>query len=176
MDSLEAKSEQIARTVQGFLAESGARLAAVDVMTDSPCCIPPETTALELVRLFHAKGFRHLLVCRADGRLAGVISDRDVLRCLGPEKRPDRAALEQLRAGQLMSTDLVTVAPDTPLEKTIGLMLQQGISCLPVVVGDRLMGIVTNTDLHLTLERLLQALKQAGTEEPLGSAACNLRI
>ena len=140
-------------------------------MTAAPTCISPNATVLELVQLFHDRQFRHPLVTDATGRLVGVISDRDVLRCLGPQRRPERSVLEGITAGEIMSTDLVTVSPSMPLERAVVLMSEQGISCLPVLAGGTLVGIVTNTDLHVVLQLLLQTLRQSLSEESLLAAA-----
>src|SRR4051812_16454339 len=76
------------------------------VMTPAPSCISPDTTVLDLVNLFHAREFRHPLVADENGRLVGVISDRDVLRCFGPDTHPKTEALAAIRAADIMSSEL----------------------------------------------------------------------
>jgi acetoin utilization protein AcuB len=143
-------------------------LQVEQVMTRVPKCVAPETTAYELVKVFHTKGFRHLLVTNDEGLLVGVVSDRDVLRCFGgPNHSPRREELESITVAELMSTDLITVGPDVPMQRAVGLMLQQGISCLPVLENGLLRGIVTNTDLLMLLEILMQTLRHASLEELL---------
>jgi CBS domain-containing protein len=127
-------------------------------MTASPRCISPDTTALELVDLFHTQEFRHPLVVNAAGHLIGVISDRDVLRCFGHERHPKVELLAGIRASEIMSTELVTVEPDAPLETAVSMMLDFGISCLPVVSNERLVGILTATDVYIVSHLLLQSL------------------
>lgn len=131
------------------------------VMTANPICISPDTTLLELVKLFHAKEFRHPLVTDANGQLVGVVSDRDVIRCFGPGRYPDQNVLEGVTAAEIMSRDLVTLAPDAPLEQAIELICGYGINCLPVVEGTKLVGILTSTDLYVVLETLLQTFHQS---------------
>jgi len=116
------------------------------------------------------------MVTDAAGRLIGVISDRHVIRCLGPGQHPDRAALARITAAGIMSTNLVTVRPDTPLERAVMLMTEQGISCLPVLVDRTLVGILTNTDLHVVLQILLQTLRRSLLAESIGSAASSPQI
>jgi predicted transcriptional regulator len=58
---------------------------------------------------------------------------------------------------ELMSTDLVTVRPETPLDQAVTLMVEEGISCLPVLNETELVGILTNTDLHVVLQVFLQS-------------------
>jgi len=171
MDRLDVKRLQVLEAL-GAGDRPGRRggLRVGRVMTAVPSCIPPETDVVELIRLFHTKRFRHLLVTCEENRLIGVISDRDVIRCLGPDKFPKRSALRRITAAEIMSTDLVTVGPDVPLEQAVGLMIDQGISCLPVLADGTLLGIVTNTDLHLVLQILLETVRQSSLEESVATA------
>jgi acetoin utilization protein AcuB len=140
------------------------------VMTSQPTCIRAETRVMELIRLFHAEQFRHLVVVDEERSLVGVLSDRDVLRCLGPEKSPDPSVLDGIRAGDLMSTDLITVTPGTTLEQAVGLMIQHGINCLPVQVDSTLVSILTGTDLDIVLQALLQTVRWSLSAEPVESS------
>lgn len=126
-----------------------------DAMTPSPMTVRPHESVLQLVHTFHEKRFRHLLVTDVDGRLLGIVSDRDVGRCFGPAGRPDEATLAAIRTEEIMSRDLITIDADAPLTAAIDLMYGQGVSCLPVVSGDRLVGIITTTDLLRLLRRVL---------------------
>lgn len=155
MDHLDAKRLAFDNFLANTTIEVGEPLTIAQVMTRRPICIEPEVSVYELVQLFHAKRFRHLLVADRDGRLVGVISDRDVLRCFGPEGSPDRAKLESITAESLMSTDVITIEPTTLLADAVSAMLVHGINCLPVISAGKLCGIVTSTDIYLVLERLL---------------------
>ena len=114
----------------------------------------------ELVKILNERGHRHLLVTDETNRLVGVVSDRDIGRCFGPGKYPDEEALKQITAGELMSTNVITIDPDAPLQSAVGLMVEHGISCLPVLMGGGVVGILTDTDLRLVLEILLQTLRE----------------
>jgi acetoin utilization protein AcuB len=167
LDSKRAEVREILRDTERLGQQKG--LVVGQVMTPSPSCITPETNALELVRLFHAKQFRHLLVEDEEGHLVGVISDRDVIRCLGPDHSPQRATLARITAAEIMSTDLVTANLEMPLEEAVARMLEEGISCLPVVSGQRLVGILTNTDLHVVLQLLLRMARSSNWEESVAT-------
>ena len=108
--------------------------------------------SMAMVReLFLAAPFHHLLVMEGE-ELVGILSDTDLYKALSPylespgENQRDRDTLSR-RVHQVMSRDLVTVAPECPLEEAASLMLVRGISCLPVVNGNTLEGIVTWRDL-----------------------------
>ena len=127
------------------------------IMTPQPFCVTPQHTAAQLVDLFHANRFRHFLV--ADGaKLVGVISDRDVIRLFGTTDSLEPEYLESVLVGELMSTDLITIAADATLRDAATLMVENGINCLPVVGDGQAIGIVTSTDIFLSLEQLLQAV------------------
>jgi acetoin utilization protein AcuB len=164
MDRISAKQAR----VSAVLMDSGRQgdLLVRDVMTVAPSCVPPTTTVPELIDLFHAKLFRHMLVTCPERGLVGVISDRDVIRCLGPDKAPKRSRLATISAGDIMSTDILTIGPNTPLGKAVQIIVDQGISCLPVLVDGTPVGILTNTDLHVVLQSLLQTLPGLSSEKP----------
>jgi CBS domain-containing protein len=166
MNRLDIKRIQIREAVRrlGGCPEQG-RLKVRDVMTPAPTCIASSTSVLDMVRMFQAKEFRHLLVTDPRGRLLGLVSDRDVLRCFGPGKYPDQEKLAGIAALEIMSADLITTSPDVSLLSAAGEMLGHGISCLPVLADDKLVGILTNTDLETVLEVLLQTSQAALAEQ-----------
>jgi acetoin utilization protein AcuB len=167
MDRFDFKRVQVLRALETFRdGQAGHTILAEQVMTPAPVCVSPDTSLPELVEIFQTRGFRHLLVTDAQGRLRGVVSDRDVLRSMGPGTAY-KEVLAGIVAGELMSTDLVTVGPRTPVTEAIVTLMEHGISCVPVIDGGRLLGILTNTDLHVLLQMLLQASRLTGSEQPL---------
>jgi CBS domain-containing protein len=93
---------------------------------------------------------RHIPVVRL-GRLVGVVSERDLLRAslssLAHRSDERRAFLEGVDIAQVMSAPPVTVGPDASVEEAACVMADRKIGCLPVVDGDELVGLVTETDL-----------------------------
>jgi CBS domain-containing protein len=94
---------------------------------------------------------RHMPVVRG-GRLVGVVSERDLLRAslsnltaFGNEQR--RAFLQAVEIRRVMSAPPVTIHPDATPEEAALVMAEKKIGCLPVVDGDDLVGLVTETDL-----------------------------
>jgi acetoin utilization protein AcuB len=155
MDQIDAKRARLNEFLQQT-ADASEPLTVAHVMTRKPICVRPDVSAYDLVHLFHEKRFRHLLVTDDSSRLAGVISDRDVLRCFGPTGSPSRESLAAVTAATLMSTDVITIEPQTALADAVGTMLTHGINCLPVVSAGKLCGIVTSTDVYLVVECLLR--------------------
>jgi len=170
-DHVTAKQHQIVDALDDLERLSHQEgLLVGQVMTGRPSCITPDTPLLKLLNLFHAKQFRHLLVVDDDGVLIGVISDRDVMRCLGPERSPNAAVLNRITARNIMSTDLITATPGTSLDRAVTLMIDHGISCLPVQIDSTLVGILTNTDLNVMLQVLLQSIPWSSSAELVKTA------
>lgn len=84
-----------------------------------------------------ADEIHHLLVVDANGKLVGVVSDRDLLRAAGPAEP----------VWKVMSHDVATVGPATPAAFAVERMLRGKYCALPVIDdGGRPIGIVTSTD------------------------------
>ncbi|MFQ5689753.1 MAG: glutamate-cysteine ligase family protein [Gemmatimonadota bacterium] len=100
---------------------------------------------LELVaNLMDWHHVRHVPVEDGEHRLLGLVTRRTLLRFLATDEA--READRPVPVSQIMERDLVTVAPDTSTLDAIELMRARGISCLPVVRGDRLIGMITERD------------------------------
>lgn len=95
---------------------------------------------------------RHLPVLQ-QGRLAGIVSQRDLLahslsRTLDFDPQDRRSFLKSVDVSEAMTRDVVTVDPGTSLEEAARLLIRHQIGCLPVVGGDGVaVGLVTETDL-----------------------------
>lgn len=93
---------------------------------------------------------RHMPVVE-NGRLLGIVSDRDLRRSLdvipGPGRGGVQNALER-PISELMSSDVITVNPETDMVEVIDLMLDHRIGAIPVVEGDslRVLGIISYID------------------------------
>jgi CBS domain-containing protein len=102
--------------------------------------------------LMRQERIRHLPVLDADGLVCAVVSQRDLfrgalLRALGYGGRAEDRVLGQVVVKEAMSAELYTTTPDTPVGEAARLMIERKIGCLPVVDGEKLVGIVTETDL-----------------------------
>jgi acetoin utilization protein AcuB len=118
------------------------------IMRSSPVTVTPDASLAEARGLTLERGIRHVLVVD-DGRLAGIVSDRDL-----------KAARGEPVVGDIMTRAVITVSPDAPVEEAARIMVRERISALPVTLDERLVGIVTETDV---LRLFVVAL---GTMEP----------
>lgn len=130
-----------------------------DLMTSRVVTLAPHHTFGEAVCLMANRPFRHFLVVHPDGRLAGVLSDRDLLRVLG------RTPVWQSKTvGEVMTRDTVTVNPETPLSTAVEEMLGRRINCLPVVDHKgKVCGIVTSTDLLAAFQKIQASLERVSS-------------
>jgi acetoin utilization protein AcuB len=121
-----------------------------DWMTRSPVTILPDAPLREAMRLLRQHRIRHLPVV-SEGKLCGVLSDRDIKLAMPPlERSYPPARLEQMydrRVSEIMTKDVLTVAPGDSLLEAARLMRQRKISCLPVIYNNHLVGILTETDI-----------------------------
>jgi CBS domain-containing protein len=93
---------------------------------------------------------RHMPVVQG-GRLVGVVSERDLLRAslsvLSEHRDAERRAfLHVVEISRVMSTPPIVIGPDATIEQAALLMADKKIGCLPVVAGEELVGMVTETD------------------------------
>jgi CBS domain-containing protein len=94
---------------------------------------------------------RHLPIVEGE-RLVGIISQRDLFKAslasvMGHDYAETREHLKSVAIRDAMVTEVITVGPDTDVQKAGRIMLEKKIGCLPVVEGDRLVGLVTETDI-----------------------------
>jgi CBS domain-containing protein len=120
------------------------RVEVRHLMTRDVSVVASHTQTDELRRLMNEKHMHHALVCNSDGQLQGVVSDRDLVG----------ETVES--AARVMTPKPMTVRPDTTASAAIAMMLEHHISCLPVIHDDQICGILTRTDLLLSLQCMLQ--------------------
>lgn len=106
-------------------------------MTSDPATIGPEDTLATAHTKMEAGAFRQLPVV-IDEKLVGIITDRDI-----------RAHLRQMRitkVSEVMTEDVITITPKTPMVEAAQILIRHKIGGLPVVAGEKLVGIITVTD------------------------------
>ncbi len=119
---------------------------ATDLVT-----ISPEDNYRNAKQLIEKKHVHHLLVTEG-GELIGIITDRDI-REAGPSDATSleihelKGLLEKLKVKEIMTKDVVTVKPDTPLKEAAQKLFDGGFHSLPVMDGKKPIGIITSTDL-----------------------------
>ena len=152
-DRVFAKRQQIYRILSGDLpALVESRMCVRHLMTDQLITVLPTCSAGEVRNLFPNQYIRHVLVCTAAGKLVGIISDRDL------------ANTSANTAKELMTPHPITVEPDCLIGPAVTLKMQNQISCLPVVKDGKVCGVLTSTDLMMSLQCSLQVLQRIAAE------------
>ncbi len=122
-----------------------------DVMTPHVVTLKHNDSLRSADDLMKTGRIRHLPVLDDDGKLAGILSQRDVfhsglLRALGYGSHAKAQALASLLVKEAMHTDVRTIGADVPLVDAASALLEHKIGCLVVVEGDRVAGILTESD------------------------------
>ena len=135
----------------------------------NPVTINPDASFFEAQNLIQEKGVRHLPVVDENNRLLGIVTESDI-RGAGPSDvsmlsvQEASSLLRNLKVSAFMTRKekLVTITPDALIEEAAQLMHDHKIGCLPVVEGETLYGIFTETD---AMDHLVDVfgLKQRGT-------------
>jgi CBS domain-containing protein len=120
------------------VADSGS-CQVTEVMGTELFTLTPDTVVASARRLAFDNGIRHLLVLDG-GTLTGIVCDEDL-----------RTASRDALVGELMRTPVLCIAPDTTVDEAAELMDEHGVSCLPVVRGSELVGLVTREALALAM-------------------------
>ena len=112
-----------------------------DVMTQSPTTCEPSTTVVEAAKVMAKEDVGPIPVVE-DGRLVGLVTDRDlVIRVIAEGRDPNSTTI-----GDIATGDLATVSPDQSLDEALRIMAQKQVRRIPVVENDRIVGIVAQAD------------------------------
>ena len=121
----------------------------------------PIVSVSDLRKVFRAHRIRRLPVVEAE-RLVGIVTLTDLHKLIFP----DEDAVElidptHLTVGDMMTPEPMTTTPETPLEKVAVMMARNKVSSLPVVEGEDLVGIITETDIFRAVIDLVGVLTES---------------
>ena len=172
-----------------------------DIMTSPAITVRAGTHIPEVARLLRAHQISGMPVLGEDGALMGIVTDHDLILRNAPVREPRYFAIlsgyiplsleehrhykEQLRhtmavtAGDMTEPGIPTVAPETPLEQAMELMLDPKVTMLPVLDNGEVVGVVTRTDLVRLIEKLEGAVDpdaaaQEETSAPVLAGLCEV--
>ncbi|WP_028585893.1 CBS and ACT domain-containing protein [Desulfogranum mediterraneum] len=140
------------------------------IMHSELVTVAPTTTLVEARDLIADKGIDHLLVVDKEGQLVGLLSDRDLKQNWASPATTLSTheltyLLQKVEVGQIMVKTVITVEPDTTIERAAYIMQTNNISSLPVMESGALVGIITSTDVMAVL---LQAIGMGEDSVRLG--------
>ena len=116
---------------------------ARDIMTPAVEHLSIEATGLDAAKTLAKEGVGVVPVCEPDGHLRGVVTDRDlVVGVLAEGKDP-----ASVRLGELIGEEAVTIGADDSLDLAIKTMQDHKVRRLPVIDGQKLVGIISQADI-----------------------------
>ena len=148
-------------------------LTAKDIMNLEVCTVAEDTELKELAALFVKHNYKTLPVVDSGGRLVGVVSQTDLVEQDKPLHIPTVISLfdwviylespkvftEEVRkvsarkVGEICAREVITCTPDTPVDEVASLMVEHKVHLLPVLDGDRLVGVVSRLDIIRSMSR-----------------------
>ncbi|BCM20904.1 CBS domain-containing protein [Mesorhizobium sp. J8] len=153
-------------------------MQARDIMTTGALTVTPQSSIAKAAQLMLAHRISGLPVVDQAGALVGIVTERD-LACrpeisTAPRHEkwvqlwltPDELAEEYVHSrgrtvGEVMTRKVVSITPETPLDKVVALMIRDGVKRLPVVQDAMVIGIVSRADLLRRLAARLDSLPEA---------------
>jgi len=113
-----------------------------DVMTKDVKTVEPDSSVKEIVAAMNKFDIGSIIVVQ-DDKPVGVVSERDILRrvvepCLSPEK---------ITARQIMTSPVITICESSSMNNVVKLMAGKRVRKIPVMRKDKLVGIITYTDI-----------------------------
>jgi acetoin utilization protein AcuB len=128
-------------------------------MTAPVTSLPSSASLLEAGLLLRAGRIRHIPIID-DGRLVGILSDRDIQRCapsmLSRVSADEyNAIFENTLVARVMTRNPQHISPDAPLKSVATVLREHKVGCLPVVENGQVVGIITKDDMLAALVRLL---------------------
>jgi acetoin utilization protein AcuB len=134
-------------------------------MTRHPITVSPDTPVAEALQMIREHNVRRFPVIDKKDKLVGIVTEKELLYA-SPSPVTSLSIHEihylmsKITVDKVMTTELITVAEDKPIEEAALLMVDNGIGALPVMRGQQLVGIVTETDLFKTFIELFSAREQ----------------
>lgn len=133
-----------------------------DRMTQDPVTVTPATSVSEALNVMRQHSVRRMPVVDKRGRLVGIVAEKDLLYA-SPSPATSLNVYEigyllsKLKIKEIMTKDVVTVDEDAALEEAARIMVDNAIGGLPVMRGDDLVGIITETDIFKVLMEMMGA-------------------
>lgn len=131
-------------------------------MSCNPISVTPDTSLHDALRIMRQEKVRRLPVLDKKGRLVGIVLEKDLLYA-SPSPATSLSVYElnylvsKIAISDLMTTEVITVSEDCPLEEAARIMVDNNVSGLPVMRNDQLVGMITESDLFKIFLELLGA-------------------
>ncbi len=126
-------------------------LTVQNYMTDSVYTIKPTDTLYDVKQLMEVAQIRHAPVVNSDGRFCGLVTHRDLLNHMISEladidEQTKKEINKAILVKDIMQENVMCATPDLSIVEAGKILLDLKYGCLPIVVGDILVGILTEAD------------------------------
>lgn len=137
-----------------------------DIMTRNVITITSDTYVLDAERIMEVNRIGRLPVVD-DGKLVGIVTKNDVLKASPASTTPSNQRqlfylMSKLTVKEVMKREVLTISPDTTIEKSVALAQKNKVGSLPVVEGGRVVGILTTNDIFYKILNPLFGIGEKG--------------
>ena len=133
---------------------SVAGLRVRDVMTPDPITAKLDVTVVELARLMAENNIGSVIIVDDNNTPIGIVTEDDLVKRVLARARDPATTTAQ----DIMSTPLIYVEPDTLLKDAADLMARKGVGHLPVIQGNKLLGIIAEYDIVRLAPQFIEIL------------------
>ena len=136
---------------------------ARDIMTKDPQIVKTDASVQDIARQLADQDIGAVIVCNAEKRLQGVVTDRDLaVEVVARGQDPSSTTAGDLVSGR----EVVTIGADDDIDEAIDTMRSHAVRRLPVIDGDKVVGVVSQADIARSADekqvgRLIEAISQA---------------
>jgi CBS domain-containing protein len=128
-----------------------ASMTVRDIMARDPTTLGRNDTLDLAEDIMNLGRIRHMPVVD-DGNVVGIVSQRDLFRsalvtALGFGRKTERNLIKTIKIKEIMTEHVITISPDVSVKEAARVMIDKKIGCLPVVNGEKLVGLLTETDI-----------------------------
>ncbi|MFH8109765.1 MAG: CBS domain-containing protein [Candidatus Aenigmatarchaeota archaeon] len=124
-----------------------------DVMNRNVIATKPEVSVREAAKIMTKYHIGSLIILE-DEKIAGIITEGDIIRKVIVEGKD----LDETKVRDIMTEKVITITPDKTVEDAVKLMMEKRIKKLPVVDNEKLIGIITASDIMVVEPKLIEAI------------------
>ena len=155
------ESGDLTMTQKEDQTEQGMPLKIKDVMVRKVITLDGNAFVKDAVDVMNEFEIGCLIVVNEEGKAVGIVTERDILRRVVAEEKNAK----KTKMSEIMSSPLVVVESSTEVEEAVKLMFQMKIKKLAVVNGEKLVGIVSLTDIARVQPQIIRTLKQLANSQ-----------
>jgi CBS domain-containing protein len=127
-------------------------LLVKDVMNKNVVVAKPIVTLREAARVMGEMNMGSLVIME-DDKIIGIVTSTDILKAIGEGKDPDKVTI-----GEIATKNVITIQADEPLEKAVDIMVKHKIKKLPVMMNEKLVGIITVSDIAIVEPKIVASI------------------